>query len=183
LEIAGRGSSALVTECEQNVAKEIDPVREQAGIAEVPGSNATLARGLMAAGGPASLATIGADGCPFASYVITAMARDGAPLTLLSRLARHAQNLERDARASLLFVREPEPGSESLTAERLTLTGRCAKHDDADSRRRFLERHPDARSYAGFSDFSLYRFEIAAGHLVAGFGRIVDLSADELLGG
>jgi putative heme iron utilization protein len=179
----GAFAFAVVTECEQNVAREFGPVGEPVGIAGVPGANAALARGLIAAGGPASLATLGADGYPFASYVITAPAHDGAPLTLLSRLARHSGNLARDPRASLLFVREPEEGSESLTAERLTLTGRCLKHDDLDSRRRFLERHPDAERYSGFADFSLYRFEIAASHLVAGFGRIVDLTAKELIGG
>jgi hypothetical protein len=69
-----------------------------------------------------------------------------------------------------------------MTAERLTITGRCPKTDDAESRRLFLARHPDAARYAGFADFALYRFEIAAGHLVAGFGRIVDLTPGELLG-
>ena len=29
--------------------------------------------------------------------------------------------------------------------------------------------------FAGFADFAFYRMEIARAHLVAGFGRIVDL--------
>ena len=100
---------------------------------------------------------------------------------LLSALAEHARNLARDPRASLLFVREPEPGSEAMTAMRLTLTGRAEKDADPENRRRYVARHPDAARYADFSDFSLYRFEIAAGHLVAGFGRIVALTEGELL--
>jgi putative heme iron utilization protein len=151
-------------------------------MAENSDSNAEVARSLLGAGGTASLATLEPDGGPYASYVVTATAADGAPLMLLSRLARHSQNLKRDPRASLLFVREPEAGSESMTALRLTLTGRCLKESDAESRRLFLERHPDAERFAGFGDFSLYRFEIAGGHLVAGFGRIVDLTPEELLG-
>ncbi|MGH6925185.1 MAG: HugZ family protein [Propylenella sp.] len=151
-------------------------------MAEDSSSNVDVARSLLAAGGAASLATLEPDGGPYASYVVTATAADGAPLTLLSRLARHSQNLERDPRASLLFVREPEVGSESMTALRLTLAGRCMKDNEAESRRLFLKRHPDAARYAGFADFSLYRFEIAGGHLVAGFGRIVDLTREELLG-
>jgi putative heme iron utilization protein len=147
---------------------------------EIP-SNQELARGLLVAGGSASLASLGPDGDPFASYVIAAPAADGSPLMLLSRLALHTQNLERDPRASLLFVREPPPGSETMTALRLTVTGRCAKDADPHSRRLFLDRHPDAARYAGFADFSLYRFEIDSGHMVAGFGRIVGLSRDELL--
>jgi heme oxygenase (biliverdin-IX-beta and delta-forming) len=145
-------------------------------------SNQALARELLAAGGSAALATLTVEGGPFASYVLTAPNAVGAPLMLLSRLAEHARNLARDSRASLLFVREPEPGSDKMTAMRLTLTGRAAKHADPDERRRFVARHPDAARYADFSDFSLYRFEIEAGHLVAGFGRIVALSREELLG-
>lgn len=145
------------------------------------GSNTALARGLLNAGGVASLATLEPGGGPFASYVVIANDADGAPLTILSRLAKHTENLERDPRASLLFVREPQAGSESMTTARLSVTGRCLKHDEAEARKLFLARHPDAERYAGFGDFSLYRFEIAAGHLVAGFGRIVDLTPDELL--
>ena len=35
--------------------------------------------------------------------------------------------------------------------------------------------------FAGFADFSFYRVEPSAVHLVAGFGRIVDLEAHEVL--
>jgi putative heme iron utilization protein len=145
-------------------------------------SNQELARNLLAAGGPATLATLGAGGGPFASYVVTAPAPDGAPLMLLSRLAEHTKNLERDPRASLLFVREPPAGAEPMTALRLSVTGQCIRDADADAKAAYLARHPDAARYAGFSDFSLFRFEIEAGHLVAGFGRIVSLKCEELLG-
>ena len=144
-------------------------------------SNQELARSLFAAGGPAALATLTPSGTPFASYVVTAPAADGSPLMLLSRLAEHTKNLEHDPRASLLFVREPLPGDEAMTAMRLTLTGRCNKDADPKSRELYLARHPDAARYADFSDFSLYRFEIEQGHLVAGFGRIVGLTREELL--
>jgi len=49
-------------------------------------------------------------------------------------------------------------------------------------KRLFVAHHPDAARYAGFSDFSLFRFDIAAGHMVAGFGRIAALPREELLG-
>jgi len=35
--------------------------------------------------------------------------------------------------------------------------------------------------YANFSDFSFYRMEIGSAHLVAGFGRIVDLKRQDVL--
>ena len=139
-----------------------------------------IGQGLMAAGGSATLATLAPGGGPFASYVVTPPGADGSPLLLLSRLAVHSQNLENDARASLLLVREA--GDEALAALRLTLTGRCVKHDEAAARRLFLSRHPGAERYSSFADFTLYRFEIEAGQLVAGFGRIASLTREALLG-
>jgi putative heme iron utilization protein len=144
-------------------------------------SNQELARKLLVVGGTASMATLTADNGPFASFVITAPAPDGSPLMLLSRLAQHTKNLERDSRASLLFVLKATPGDEALAASRLTLTGHCEPDADPTSRRIYLDRHPDSARYAEFSDFFLYRFRIESGHLVAGFGRIVTLSRDELL--
>jgi putative heme iron utilization protein len=141
---------------------------------------AAIARELLSAGGPASLATLDERGAPFASYVVTAPGPELAPLLLLSRLAVHSRNLDGDARASLLFVREPPTGSESLAAVRLTLTGRAVKNADPELLRRYIARHPDAERYAGFGDFSVYRFEMEAGHLVAGFGRIVGISPAEV---
>lgn len=143
-------------------------------------SNPELARELMLRSRAGALATLGPDGGPFASYVTTAPAEDGSTLMLLSRLAEHTKNLLRDPRASLLFVRDPPPGAESMTASRLTLIGRCAVEPDPKLKLLFVTHHPDAARYADFSDFSLYRFDAEAGHLVAGFGRIVDLKREQL---
>jgi heme iron utilization protein len=129
-----------------------------------------------------SLATVKADGQPFASLVTVATTPGGEPILLLSRLAVHTQNLERDQRASLLLV---EPGGESgdpLAGARLTLVGEVGERDpDPGVRRRFLARHHEAAGYADFADFGFRRFTIASAHLVAGFGRIVNLGRDQLL--
>jgi putative heme iron utilization protein len=145
-------------------------------------ASSALARSLIRDVSTASLATLTAEGWPFASYVTAAARADGSPLLLLSRLAVHTQNIARDSRASMLFVREPDPRAKTMTAERLTLVGRIVAEADQTSRDVFLKRHPDAAAYAGFADFALYRFEIAGGHLVAGFGRIVGLTPADLLG-
>jgi putative heme iron utilization protein len=129
-----------------------------------------------------SLATVKADGQPFASLVTVATMPGGEPILLLSRLAVHTQNLERDKRASLLLV---EPGGESgdpLAGARLTLVGEIGERDpDPAVRRRFLARHQEAAAYADFADFGFRRFTIRSAHLVAGFGRIVNLGPDQLL--
>jgi putative heme iron utilization protein len=59
--------------------------------------------------------------------------------------------------------------------------GEARRSDDPARLERFLTRHPSAELYAGFADFHLYRVEVARGHLVAGFGRIHWIEAQELL--
>jgi putative heme iron utilization protein len=146
-------------------------------------ATAALARYLLGGSGPAALASLGPGGEPFASHVLSAPDEDGSPVLLLSRLAVHTANLARDPRASLLLVRAAGKGADAMTAARLTLTGRVTVHpDQASASRAFLSRQPEAALYAGFRDFAFYRFDVLAGHVVAGFGRIVDLTADELLG-
>jgi putative heme iron utilization protein len=129
-----------------------------------------------------TLATLKGDGNPFASLVTVATAAGGEPILLLSRLAVHTQNIERDKRASLLLV---EPGGESgdpLAGARLTLVGEVGERDvDPSIRRRFLARHEEAKGYADFADFGFRKFSIRSAHLVAGFGRIVNLGPDQLL--
>jgi putative heme iron utilization protein len=145
-------------------------------------TSAALARSLMRDVRTAALATLEESGGPFASYVAVAPGADGAPILLLSGLAVHSRNLQRDQRGSLLLVREPPEPTETMTALRLTLTGRVVQDENPHSIRRFLACHPDAARYSSFADFSVYRFSIAAGHLVAGFGQIVSLTPGDLLG-
>lgn len=147
----------------------------------IPVSNQTLARDLVFMGRSAALATLEAQGNPYCSYVVTAPAADGAPLMLLSTLAVHTHNLQRDPRASLLFTREPAAGEEKMTTVRLTLTGTATASTSPELRQAYLDRHPDAARYAQFADFAVYRFETQGAHLVAGFGRIVNLSPDAFL--
>jgi putative heme iron utilization protein len=48
-------------------------------------------------------------------------------------------------------------------------------------RRRYLNVHPSAEVFVDFKDFSFFRIRPKAAHLVAGFGRIVDLAADRIV--
>jgi putative heme iron utilization protein len=61
------------------------------------------------------------------------------------------------------------------------LMGTAATTDDPDVRRRYIERQPEAAQFADFSDFAFYRIALDRVHLVAGFGRIVDLKPEDLL--
>ena len=127
-----------------------------------------------------ALATLEADGHPYASLVQVATLPDGSPVLLLSGLARHTSNLKGDPRVSLMLD-ERRLGDE-LQGSRVSLKGRIATAPDQElARRRFLARHPDATGFAGFRDFAFYAITLESAHLVAGFGRILDLDAEELL--
>ena len=130
-----------------------------------------------------ALATLDpATGHPYASLILLATEPGGAPTFLISRLALHTRNLEKDSRASVLIDDTAGPG-DPLTGGRLTLTGVARPSSSPTALRRFLARHPGAEGYAQFSDFSMYALEIARGHYIGGFGRIVDLQPARLLTG
>jgi putative heme iron utilization protein len=61
------------------------------------------------------------------------------------------------------------------------MVGTAAVTDDPNARRRYLDRQPEAEMFAGFADFSFYQMKLKSVHLVAGFGRIVDLKPADVL--
>jgi putative heme iron utilization protein len=118
-------------------------------------------------------------GHPYVSLVACACESDASPLLLLSDLAQHTRNLAADPRVSLLF---DGTGAypDRLAGPRLTLLGRAERIDNPGAAARFAARHPASATYAGFADFRLYRIAVERGHLVAGFGRIVWIEAEQL---
>jgi putative heme iron utilization protein len=141
---------------------------------------AAIAREILKNAGSAALATLGADGAPFATLAAIALDTDGTPVMLLSRLAVHTANLARDPRASLL-ISGAASARNPLQNPRLTLTGIVEPVAKEAVRGLFLARHPDAASYIDFADFVFFRLRIEAAHMVAGFGRAGSLSPAELL--
>ena len=128
-----------------------------------------------------SLATIGEGGYPYASLVGVVAMPNGTPVMLLSNLARHTINIRKDPRVSLLLSEKPK-SADPLQSARLTAIGRVVPVAKVEARARYLVRHPEAAKYVDFADFSFWGLTIAHGHLVATFGKISDLSAEELLG-
>lgn len=118
-------------------------------------------------------------GDPYCSLVNVASAPDGSPLLLLSRLAVHTRNLLADPRISLML--DERKDGDPLEGARVMLMGTAVASDDPYDRRRYLARHPEAAAFAGFADFGFHRLALKTAHLVAGFGRIVDLAPGEVL--
>jgi putative heme iron utilization protein len=140
----------------------------------------TAAKKLLREGRSAALATLmPATGDPYCSLVNVATAADGAPLLLISRLAVHTKNVLADPRVSLMIDERKE--GDPLQGARVMLMGTASATDNGDVRRRYLERQPEAEMFAGFADFAFYRLALSGAHLVAGFGRIVDLKPADIL--
>jgi len=118
-------------------------------------------------------------GAPFASLITLATEPDGSPICLLSDLAVHCANLRAEPRASIMI--EERDCDDPLQGARISLSGILTATDDPAARACFLDRYPDARSYCDFTDFKFYRLALETVHLVAGFGRIVDLPANMVL--
>ena len=137
------------------------------------------AKKLLREGRSGALATLmPGSGDPYCSLVNVATAMEGAPLLLLSDLALHTKNIQADARVSLMLDERKE--GDPLEGARIMLMGTCAKSDPSVAGA-YLRRHPEAEMFANFGDFAFYRMEIRRAHLVAGFGRIVDVNAKDLL--
>jgi putative heme iron utilization protein len=149
--------------------------------ATAPEDPARASRHLMRTALKGALATLDREtGHPHASLILLATEPAGTPVFLISRLALHTRNLERDPRASILIDGTGGLG-DPLTGGRLTVTGLARPSTSPTALRRFLTRHPSAEGYAAFADFSVYELEVARGHYIGGFGKIVDLAPAQLL--
>lgn len=142
-----------------------------------------LAKSLLRQSRQGALATLMAgSGDPYCSLVNVASHPDGSPILLISRLAVHTKNILADPRVSLML--DERAVGDPLEGARIMLAGRAeqAGPDELETlRRRYLNAHPSAESFADFKDFSFFRISLSGAHLVAGFGRIVDLAPDRFL--
>jgi putative heme iron utilization protein len=147
---------------------------------EENGFSGTAMRQILRRAATCSLSTLGKqDAIPYGSLANMATDVAGKPILLLSNLAWHTQNLRANPRASVLVSELPASG-DALMGARVTVLGRIAEDSDETLRRRYLARHPNARLYAGFADFSFWRLQPSNIHGVAGFGRIETLTPSDV---
>ena len=142
-----------------------------------------LARSLLRRSRQGALATLMAESRdPYCSLVNVASSADGSPILLISRLAVHTKNILDDGRVSLML--DEHAAGDPLEGARIMLAGKAeeASGDDvAALRRRYLNAHPSAEAFVDFKDFSFFRIKPAGLHLVAGFGRIIDLTPGQFM--
>jgi len=134
-------------------------------------SLAERARTLASIGLIGSLATHSRKfpGFPFGSMMPFAADHRGRPVFFISSMAMHTQNLQQDARASLLIT-QPDVSGDPLGAARLTLIGpaRIAPADEV--RDLYLSRYENARFWQDYTDFAYYRLEVEGVYFIGGFG-------------
>ena len=142
-----------------------------------------LARSLLRRSRQGALATLMAgSGDPYCSLVNVASHADASPILLISRLALHTKNILADNRVSLML--DERAAGDPLEGARIMLAGRAEETAGEAAgvlRRRYLNAHPSAEAFVDFKDFSFFRIVPSAAHLVAGFGRIIDLTPAQFL--
>lgn len=146
-------------------------------------SAAEEARTIAASTNTGTLATLTADGDPWASFVTYGLLH-GAPVLCVSNLAEHGRNLAGDPRASiaivapaLAFDAEVSDGqaSDPLANARITLAGRV-EAPTGDQRQAARDAQlaavAAAKYYIDYSDFSLWVLRVSRVRWVGGYGRM-----------
>jgi heme iron utilization protein len=144
---------------------------------------AERARTLVYLGRVGSLSTLSRKqpGFPFGSVMPYGLDDHGRPVFLISTMAMHTQNLQTDARASLLVTQEDSDG-EPLGASRVTLVGNVLPVPNTELaavRKLYLERHANSKYWVDFEDFSFYRMDVFDVYYVGGFGVMGWVSASD----
>ena len=159
--------------------------QEKNVIQETDEEGIRLARKLLRTARYGALATLEpGTGAPFASRVATATEVGGDPVILVSQLSGHTGAILADPRCSLLLG---EPGSgDPLAHARITLMCRAERlergaPENDEAERRYLNRHPKAKLYAGFKDFSFFRLRIESASLNGGFAKAYRLDRDDIV--
>ena len=142
----------------------VNPVRPSA---------AEEARTIAASTNAGTLATLTADGDPWASLVTYGLL-DGAPVLCVSNMAEHGRNLAGDPRASIAVV-APATDSDPLANARITLVGvvqRPVGDELAAARAAHIAAVPAAKYYIDYSDFALWVLRVQRVRWVGGYGRM-----------
>lgn len=145
-------------------------------------SPAEEARTLIANTNEAALGTLSDDGVPWASLVAFADLGDGATALMVSTLAEHGRNLERDPRASLMIAHKPHE-LDQLAHGRVTIAGNAVavEGDERErARQAYLAAIPAANAYERFGDFRIWVLKPERVRWVGGYGRMDDVDGLDL---
>lgn len=138
-------------------------------------SAADQARTIVANGNVCVLASLTADGDPWASVVQYAVLEDGSPVMSLSKLALHGRNLAADQRASIALAGPVPEGHDPGDSGRVTLAGKVVEPEGEEleaAKQAYFSAIPWSETYTDFGDFTLYVLRVEKVRWVGGFGRM-----------
>ena len=99
----------------------------------------------------------------------------------VSRLAWHTQDMQKDGRVALSIAETDDGRADPFTLMRVTIRGEAVDmKKDLSMKEAWLARFPEQAINFTLADFSFWRIEPRDARFVAGFGRIYNLSAEEL---
>jgi putative heme iron utilization protein len=102
----------------------------------------------------------------------------GRIVVLISHLAEHTQNADRDPKTGFLV----SPLTHDLQEQaRVSMIGDIAPVDDAEFASRYLRFFPEARQYLQIGGFRFFRIEPRSLRYIAGFGSIHTIAAESYL--
>ena len=133
------------------------------------------------------LATLDADGQPYASYAPYGIG-EHCLYVLLSDIAIHALNLRNHPRASVLIIEDEDTADELFARKRVNYSVRAQllDYDSEDwhqAMTALVSRHGERpRNLGEHSDFKMFRLIPQRGRYVKGFGKAYDLEGETLAG-
>jgi putative heme iron utilization protein len=147
-----------------------------------PQSTARASRQLLRAHRYGALSTLSKkfDGHPFGSITPYLVEHDGSLFILISALAEHTKNIQRDPRVSLITHNQEDPHIQ--TQGRITVVGTAslvAEREQAG--KRYLRYFPETQTYFDMPDFEFYRIVPQALRYIGGFGDIHWIKAENYL--
>lgn len=143
-------------------------------------SAAEHARTIAASTNAATLATLTADGDPWASFVAYGL-QDGRPVLCVSNLAEHGRNLAGDPRASLSIV-AGSSDTDPLSSSRITLSGIVSQPSSIERdavRAAYVSAVPAGRFFVDYSDFTFWVLDVQRVRWVGGYGRMDSAAGQE----
>ena len=101
----------------------------------------------------------------------------------VSRLAWHTQDMQQDPRVALSIAEADDARADPFTLMRVTIRGESIqiKENKGELKKAWLARFPEQAINFTLADFSFWKIAPRDARFVAGFGRIYNLSAEDLL--
>ena len=123
-------------------------------------------------------------GAPMASMTLYLPAADlGAFHLHVSRLAWHTQDMMQDSRVALSIAETDDGRADPFTLMRVSIRGEAVQlaGGQPELKKSWLDRFPEQKINFELPDFSFWRVAPRDARFVAGFGRIHNLSAEQLI--